>query len=227
MLKRLAKRIDPAWFCPLLARLYTLYCRTLRYELVGVEHMTRLMAADRRFVACLWHDELFPLVHARRGLHGKLLTVVSASKDGEILARTMAALGIRASRGSSSRGGVRALLGAVKLMRREGLDCVVTVDGPRGPRHEAKEGALFMAWRTPAMILPIRIFMTSSWKAGSWDRFQAPRPFSRVRVVWGEPFAVTAAGDKLSPEETEAARHKLQAKLEEMGREEGGPWAGK
>lgn len=138
---------------------------------------------------CLWHDELFPLMRVKRQLD--IVTVVSPSYDGELLTRVLNKLGLRTVRGSSSRGGVGALLGAAKMMDKDNIHACVTVDGPRGPRHKAKTGALFLAHHADAHVMPVRIIMKKSFCFGSWDRFQLPLPFSRVLVRFGEPWKVT------------------------------------
>lgn len=183
-------RVSPALVAPPLCGLYTAWCATLRYTESGREAVDALWRERTPMVFTLWHDELFPLMHIRRDL--KIVTVVSQSRDGELLARVMQRLGVRTARGSSSRGGVGALVGAARLMRREGLCGCVTVDGPRGPRHKVKPGAIFLAQRARALIVPVRIFMDRAKVfERAWDRFQVPLPFSGVRVVYGAPYRWT------------------------------------
>ena len=203
-------KIPPWIVAPLIHGLYRLWCNTLRIRQTNRAPLDALAASGKPVVVCLWHDELFSLMHVRRDL--RIVTLVSQSRDGEYLARLLQALGLLTARGSSSRGGTSALLQAARLMREEHYNGCLTVDGPRGPRHQAKDGAVFLAFHTPAPIVPIRLFMENAKVFSSWDQFQLPLPFSRVHIVFGEPYHVTAM--ELSPEELERERIELQNRLE-------------
>lgn len=199
--------IPPSLLAPFLHVLYRLWCSTLHITEIGRERLESLVQADKLAVVSIWHDELFALIHVRRNL--RLVTVVSQSRDGEHLARLLQSLRIKTARGSSHRGGLAALLQAARMMREERRHCVVTVDGPKGPRHKAKQGAIILALRAPAYILPMRILPERAKIFRSWDRFQLPLPFSRVTIVFGEPYLVSAK------ELTEDILEKEQLKLEE------------
>ncbi|MFV0349637.1 MAG: lysophospholipid acyltransferase family protein [Halodesulfovibrio sp.] len=162
---------------------------TLRFTESGRETVDKLAAQREPMVFALWHDELFPVVHGKRNL--ELIAVISQSKDGELLSSFMERFGVKTARGSSSRGGVKALLQVSKAMQRDRISGCITVDGPRGPRHKVKEGAVFVANRANAPIVPLRIHMSSSFKfKKSWDKFQVPVPFSKVHLAFGEPYFV-------------------------------------
>lgn len=162
---------------------------SLRFTESGREVVDAFAAQRTPMVFALWHDELFPVIHAKRNL--ELIAIISQSKDGELLSNFMERFGFRTARGSSSRGGVKALLQVSKAMQRDSISCCITVDGPRGPRHKVKEGAIFVANRTNAPIVPLRIHMASSYKfKRAWDNFQVPFPFSSVHVAFGEPYYV-------------------------------------
>ncbi|SIN78501.1 lysophospholipid acyltransferase family protein [Halodesulfovibrio marinisediminis] len=193
--------------------LYKVWCRTLRFEEVGREKLDELWDAHTPMVTCLWHDELFPLMHARRQL--EIIAVVSQSSDGELLAQVLEKLGLLTSRGSSSRGGVKALLRVARTMKTSRHLGCITVDGPRGPRHKAKEGAVFLAHRSNAKIVPIRIAMSNSYVfKKAWDKFQVPLPFSKVKIIFGEPYDLPEG--ELSEEYLEKERQRLENKLKEL-----------
>jgi lysophospholipid acyltransferase (LPLAT)-like uncharacterized protein len=120
--------------------------------------------------------------------------MTSRSFDGEYIARFIQRFGYGASRGSSSRGGVGALVEMVRLMR-AGRPTGFAIDGPRGPRHEAKLGAVLLAKKTGAPLLPFTINPAHYYAAPSWDRFQIPLPFSRARVRIAAPIYVPADAD--------------------------------
>ncbi|ABB38758.1 protein of unknown function DUF374 [Oleidesulfovibrio alaskensis G20] len=206
-------KISPSLVCPPLYTLYKLWCSTLRYSETGREAVDALWNQRTPMVFALWHDELFPLMHIKRQLD--IVTVVSQSRDGEYLAGVLRRLGLRTARGSSSRGGVKALLQASRMMRNEGICGCVTVDGPRGPRHVVKEGALFLAARTPAQVVPVRIFMQRRKVfEKAWDQFQLPVPFSSVHIVFGEPYAPQATATDQNMLASAAAQ--LQTKLNSL-----------
>lgn len=205
-------KIPPWLIAPLVHGLYRLWCGTLRITESGRVTVDALSAARKPMMFCLWHGELFPVMYARRTL--RIVTLVSRSRDGEYLARLLQALGILPARGSSSRGGTAALLQAARLIREEKYNGCLTIDGPRGPRHVAKDGAIFLAFHTPAPIVPMRVFMQKAKEFRSWDRFQLPLPFSRVHIAFGEPYHLSAT--ELSPEELERERLELQNRLETL-----------
>ncbi len=168
--------------------LYRLWCNTLRYTEINRSAIEDTSDKERSVVLCLWHDELFPLIFLKRQLN--IIALVSQSEDGDLLAGVLERMGLETARGSSSRGGVRALLTAARRMREASLCGCITVDGPRGPRHEVKEGSIFLASHADAPIVPIRLFMERRKIFKSWDRFQLPLPFSRVTMVCGDAYHV-------------------------------------
>lgn len=205
-------KIPPKIVAPLAYVLYRLWCGTLRYTQTGREEVERLDSRKQPMVFCGWHDELFPLLSIRGNLKG--VTVVSRSRDGEYLARLLQALGFATARGSSSKGGESALLQTARLMREQKLHACITVDGPRGPRHVAKKGAVFLAQRLGAPLVPVRLFMARSIKFKSWDRFQLPLPFSRVEAVFGTPYYIQGDDSREDALDNEALV--LQNQLESM-----------
>ena len=178
--------LPPALTSFLLVNIYKAICSTLRIEEVNREVVDAAHARGERLIFCLWHDELFSLIPVAR--HLKVVAIVSPSKDGDYLERILASNNVGAVRGSSTRGGVRALLSLARMMKNEQVHACITIDGPAGPRHVAKEGGLFLANRTGGRIIPVRIFMKNSFKAPTWDKFQIPLPFSKVVIRFGEPW---------------------------------------
>ncbi len=177
----------PHWFlAPIIHAVYRLWCGTLRITESGRKALDDLDRQGKPTVVSLWHNEFFPLMAVRRAL--RVVIVVSQSNDGEYAARLLEALGLKTARGSSRRGGLAALLHAARMMRSEHYHGCITLDGPTGPRHQVKEGAVFLAVRTPAPIVPARIFMKRAIVFNSWDRYQLPLPFSRVHIAFGEPY---------------------------------------
>ena len=153
------------------------------------------MRAGRPPILALWHGRILPAtVYWRdRGI----VAMTSQNFDGEWIARLMARFGYRAARGSTSRGGARALV----QMRRELLGArhavAFTVDGPRGPARVAQPGAVWLAAATGLPVLPFHIEASRYWSARSWDRGMIPKPFARVSVAIGEPVDVSGTAADL------------------------------
>jgi lysophospholipid acyltransferase (LPLAT)-like uncharacterized protein len=173
-------------FC--LGLLVRIWVSTLR---VRVEAPAELVAGGGRVFA-FFHGQQMALLGAKRFARGAVV-LVSRSRDGELQAGVMTALGFRVVRGSSSRGGARALSGLVRALAC-GNAIAVTVDGPRGPRHVAKAGAAAAAGATGAPLYPAasagRRTLTL---ARTWDGFEIPLPFSVVVVVVGGAVSATEA----------------------------------
>ncbi|MDR2892808.1 MAG: lysophospholipid acyltransferase family protein [Deltaproteobacteria bacterium] len=205
-------KISPSLIVPPLHCLYRAWAAGLRLEMHGREQVDKLYDGGTRLVFCVWHDEIFSLVYLSRNL--RLAAVVSRSNDGEYLARVMDRLGFYPVRGSSSRGGVAALLKAAQVMRKENLSSVLTMDGPRGPRHVLKDGVFLLAQRANALLVPVRAFNRNAIRFGSWDRFQLPLPFSRTKVVFGEPYPYTSPG--ISEASLIVEREKLYSRMQEL-----------
>jgi lysophospholipid acyltransferase (LPLAT)-like uncharacterized protein len=167
------------------SHLIRLLATTWRFE---VRNDERWRAARRPQVFILWHETLLPLLwlHRNQGV----AIVVSEARDGQYLSDLATALGYGAVRGSSSRGGARALLGAVRQLQ-AGRSVAFTPDGPRGPRREIKPGFVAAAQRGGGLIVPVHAEADRAWRLHSWDRFMIPKPLARVRVTYGQTFEVS------------------------------------
>lgn len=184
--------------------------RSWRVEVLNPEFGQALLAPGAAYVLVSWHDALLPVLWHHRALG--IAAVVSEARDGQYLARLAERLGFAIIPGSSTRGGRRALLGAIRALR-AGTPVGVTPDGPRGPRREVKPGAIAAAAAGEVPILPVHAEARPAWRAASWDRFLVPGPFASVRLAYGEPFRVgrgsearAAAVARLAQALNEAAR---------------------
>lgn len=188
-----------------------MWSRTLRYRRHNYLPVCRRREEKRPVVFAIWHDEMFPLFYLHRG--EKVTAVVSASDDGEILAQFMSRMGYGLARGSSSRFGLRALKTAAQVMDK-GRDIIFTVDGPTGPRHKAKPGAVYLAARFKAEIVPVRVGMPQKYEfSKSWDKFCLPLPFSRIDVHYGDPYI---PGSEISTKALENQSRELENKLKSL-----------
>lgn len=157
---------------------------TWRFEVVGEAHVSRLRNEGVPVIFTVWHAFLLiPLWHRR---DEGITLLVSDHGDAGYLARAAVRLGYAVVRGSSTRGAIKGTKGLMRTLS-SGGDVALTPDGPTGPPRIVKPGAVAMAVRTGAAIVPIGAGASSWWLVRSWDRFSIPRPFARVRVVYGEP----------------------------------------
>jgi lysophospholipid acyltransferase (LPLAT)-like uncharacterized protein len=162
---------------------------------------------SRPLIFVFWHGRLLPLLFAHRDEHIHVLA--SEHADGEMLGQTIRRLGYGHVRGSSTRGGTRALLELVEKVR-EGFDIGVTVDGPRGPRGVVKAGAVEVARQTGAVIIPLTSASDRHRTFKSWDAFELPAPYARVVVRYGEPLLVDPNADRVM---VEARRQDVEREL--------------
>jgi lysophospholipid acyltransferase (LPLAT)-like uncharacterized protein len=187
--------------------------RTLRWEVSGWENWEAARQAGKGLIYTVWHREIFAATWfwRKRGI----VVMTSQNFDGEYIARIIQKLGYGAARGSSSRGGIRALVEMRKAMR-AGHDAGFTIDGPRGPRYVAKPGSVILARATGGAIL---CFHAAARRAfifrRSWDQTQFPCPFSRAAMFIAAPIWVAPdAGD----EEQARKLQEVQVALDELRR---------
>lgn len=184
--------------------------RTLRFRFI--DHAGVLTNPPREpLLWAFWHNRLLISAYmferffpTRRGA-----AMASQSKDGEIIAAIIAAFGLRPIRGSSSRGGARALI-EMKRAHDAGFDVAITPDGPRGPKYHVNPGIVKLAQLTGSKIFPMHIEYSRCWRLRSWDGFMIPKPFATVTITFDalHPVAPTTI-----EEEFEAERLKLEQLL--------------
>lgn len=163
-----------------------------------------------RFLYCIWHDQLIMTIFS--GRPKKMAGLVSQHQDGSYLSDAMQVLGITPVRGSTNRGGGRALRELID--RTQELHVAITPDGPRGPRHELKSGIVFLASHTGRGIIPTAYTCESCWKfRGSWTDMMVPKPFTKIYVRGGAPFHVPA---NLSREALDIYRFRLEAQMNRL-----------
>jgi lysophospholipid acyltransferase (LPLAT)-like uncharacterized protein len=179
-----------------------------RIRVRNADGWQRLRAENKPWVFALWHATLLPIAYQHR--NEGVAVLVSQHRDGELIARVLAAWGNRTVRGSTSRGGSRALLAMIKELER-GTVVAVTPDGPRGPALRFQPGALVAAQRANAPVVPIVIHADRAWRLNSWDRFIIPKFFARVTFAYGTPTLVGGS----SPREAAAEAGRFEALMRE------------
>jgi lysophospholipid acyltransferase (LPLAT)-like uncharacterized protein len=163
---------------------------------------------NRPVIFAIWHNRLLMLPRVfdpsfpTRQSYG----LISASRDGDLIADWIERSGYGTIRGSSSRKGVIALRQLMDTLAANG-NVLFTPDGPRGPVYEASPGVIFLAQKSGAPIVPIHMEYSSCWRMKSWDRFIVPRPFATLRAIFGAPISIPPLADT---EQLEAERRRLQ-----------------
>lgn len=162
---------------------------TWRIKREGGGAFDAMLERKEPFIIVFWHGEIVPVswVHRGRGI----APLISRHADGEIIARIVEGLGYRTVRGSTSRGGVRALLETAQHVN-DGITVGFTPDGPRGPRHVFAPGALIVAQRTGRPIVALGASASRAWRLRSWDRHLIPKPFATVTIRYSEPQFIRA-----------------------------------
>ncbi len=190
--------------------------RTWRYREEGSEAWRGLLSERRPFVVALWHDILLMPLWRHRDLG--VAIVVSEARDGRYLADVATRFGFGAIRGSSTRGGSKALLGARRVLEGGGV-VAFTPDGPRGPRRVLKQGVVAAAQQAGVPIVAVHAVPDRAWRFRSWDRFCVPKPFTRVRIGYGAPILVAPGESGLAAgvAEVVAALDGLARNLGETG----------
>ncbi len=192
----------------LIYALSSLWVKTLKVE---VEFLS---APKFPSIVAFWHGRMFLLPFALKEYAEKVAILISRHRDGELIAQIVEKMGFKTVRGSAGKGkgGERAFKEMVKLIE-EGYTVAITPDGPKGPREVAKPGVAKLAIKTGVPVYPLTFSANRKFNLNSWDRFLIPYPFSKCRVILGEP---------VNPENfksEEELRKEIELKLKELTEE--------
>ena len=162
-------------------------------------------------IYAFWHAHM--LLPAYVGRQRNVKVLISQHRDGEYIAQVVQRLGYGVARGSTTRGGARALLKMIKKIKEESISLAITPDGPKGPRFVAQSGAILLGQKTQYPIIPVMIHLGRYWELPSWDKFCIPKPFSKVRIFYGKPIVVPPKLEKTEIEEYRVSLEKVLIKL--------------
>ena len=195
------------WLIAVGFRLLQIWARTLRYEIddrLGVVGKP----INENYISALWHNRLLLISYVLKRFtpHRPGAGLISASRDGDLVTDLTERFGFDVVRGSSSRLGASAILELTAVLA-SGRDVLITPDGPRGPAYDLGPGIIFLAQKSGAAVVPINMEYSAYWRVKSWDKFILPRPFSKVRVIFGQPHHVKSTS---TDDEFEAERLRLQ-----------------
>jgi len=155
-------------------------------------HHKSFLDDNQNYIISMWHGDLLmqPFNYRNFKKNGTVKGMISEHRDGEALRKTVEYLGIGSLYGSSTRGGVKALLGAIKAIK-QGIDVAITPDGPKGPIYSIADGVVIIAQKTNTKILPFSSIPSKYWQLKSWDKFIIPKPFGKIDFYIGEPIDVS------------------------------------
>lgn len=142
-----------------------------------------LPSPDRHVIYLTWHEHILPM--ARHFRNRNVAAIASGNRDGMLLSNVLTAWGFTVINGSSSRGGMAAIREAIRELG-GGRSLIITPDGPRGPRREAKPGAAQISRLSGKSVVPVSFHPRSAVRLKSWDRFLIPLPFTRLEIRFGE-----------------------------------------
>ncbi len=198
------------WTPPIFAFMIKILPYFVRFEFRTSSEVLDKIAKNQVFIVAFWHGELLlqSLIYNKFfNPHQKVSVLISQHFDGELIARVIRYFGIDSLRGSSSRGGVKALLEAIKKIKQNEY-IIITPDGPSGPYHSVADGIVFLAQKSKAPIVISRVLYQNFWEFKSWDKFRIPKPFSKVICVIKEPLNIESL-------KLEEAKNLIQSKMEE------------
>ena len=165
----------------------------MKIELKGFEKVTPYINS-RKYIWAVWHSRLLLLNYLSKGSKGTAM--VSGSEDGEFVVRILKRQGHEAIRGSTTKGGIKALSSLIKNLKEKQRPGLIIPDGPQGPRFKAKLGIIILARETGYPILPFSYSAKKIKVFASWDRFILPYPFTKCIGIYGKPLFVPKDADR-------------------------------
>ncbi len=174
----------------ILWRVALLWCTTLKITRVNADQFDELKRNGKNVVVAFWHGSMFVgwFLH-RSQTNWNISALVSQSSDGEFLSTILERWNFTMIRGSSHIGGTEAMQLMVEEVE-SGSSLAITPDGPRGPRHEMKMGAVRVAQRAGVPLIVVGIAAATKKQLRSWDKFEVPLPFSSIVAKYSEPIIV-------------------------------------
>lgn len=203
----------------LVANLVKLFGLTYRFRYHGTDNLDKADNHNKGggHIIAIWHQNAVAGIISQKGVPHTIM--ISKSKDGEYVAHTCKKFGHIPVRGSSSRGGHAAIIKMVDKLNESGISGAITVDGPRGPYKDIKNGIFQVAKQTNRLIIPYTTVAERYWSFNSWDKFRLPKPFTKIHVYYGEPIEVEAKLDENYIKELKEKLFNALEKCEDQARE--------
>ncbi|MBD3287566.1 DUF374 domain-containing protein [candidate division KSB1 bacterium] len=175
-------------------------------------YLKQLRRRKKRFLFLIWHGRMMLPIYIHKGVG--ITAMVSLHFDGEMIAQSVHRLGYKTVRGSSTRGGKQAFKEMLEVLK-NGQECALMPDGPKGPRHSMKPGAISLSQQADAYLLPMTFACKRKIEFKSWDRFNLITPFSKAVVIYGKPLK---APPKMTPEQFKVFQEKVRQHMIENER---------
>lgn len=207
MMKMWWRRVRPRLLAPVVYNFARLIGLTLRLRTEGYERAAGLQSGK---IYAGWHGRSFLATHLWRGRG--VWVMISHSRDGEMQDGIFKRFGYRTIRGSTGRGGARAAIEAIRVLR-AGNEMALTPDGPRGPSCVVQGGTLLMAQKSGVPIVPVGVSARRRWLMRSWDRYLVPKPFTEAIMIFGEPIYIPRDATEV---DVETVRLELQAAMNNL-----------
>jgi len=189
---------------------------TGRIRIKNRKYWNSLIRKGEKIIIVCWHGRMLLPIFVHRNLH--VQAMVSEHGDGELIAKTVERLGYSTVRGSSSRGGTKAFRQMLRAFKEHPVTTILP-DGPRGPRHEFKPGAILLSQISGAYLLPMTFAAKWQISFNSWDGFTMWLPFSKVCMCYGKPFRIPR---RASTEQLELYRQQMQQRMNRLVEEADG-----
>ncbi len=206
-MKQWWRGVRPYILAPIIYGIISTLLATLRLEVQGYD---RYKSLDRSYIFAGWHGRVVFGAKLFRGLG--LWTLISHSRDGEMQNRIFTKFGFKTIRGSTGRGGAKALIESIKVLKNGG-SMTFPPDGPRGPSGVVQPGIMQMAKKTGALLVPAGVSANRRWLFSSWDRYLIPKPFAHGIMIFGDPIAVPADS---TDEQLEQIRQQFESELHRL-----------
>ena len=188
--------------------IYLLILLSYRFNRVQIIGKENIEGVDS-FILVSWHGKVLGIMEHMR--HRGYFALVSQSQDGELITKIAKNYGYKFFRGSSNKGGKEAMRDMDSFFKKHSsAKIIITPDGPTGPEHKAKPGALILAQNSGRPIVPVIVDVKKSWKFKNWHTFYLSKPFSKMRVVYGKPLYFDKSESlETGAEKIEKALHKI------------------
>jgi len=197
----------------LISLILKMYMMTIRFKINVHEDVEKLLSEGKQLVFFCWHNQVLLVVGGAKRF--RFTTMVSRSKDGDMLAPILERVGVRVVRASSSKGASAGLMEMVNLMERENRSAAMAVDGPKGPVYKAKPGIIYLAKKSDRLIVPVLGNAKRFKKVRSWDKMVIPKPFSSVTLNILPPLTVSESMEK---SDVDSELLEIENKIMEMTR---------
>lgn len=198
----LKQKVIPKTVAYLGKPILALLAKTCRYEIQGLERYKEV-ARKEKCMIMVWHNRLvlIPKIICSNAKEFQYAALVSKSRDGEILSTLTNSYSIGSTIRVAHDARKNALDGAINYLSNNKGILIVTPDGPKGPVHRMKKGSVYLAKGSGATIIPLNWSTSHAWHINSWDRMAIPKPFSTIKVVFGEPIRLQESKKLPSKEE--------------------------